>query len=94
MKTTRAEPSVKTDPRVRRDELLERAHTLYVIPEAKVVLIGMLWRKVNIATVLELTDLCNSPLHEVTLGMVGLYSAGVNIYKGQDKIVLGDDWSQ
>jgi hypothetical protein len=93
-KSEQKKPEVKPDPRTRRDELLEKALKTYLIPEGKVVLLSLIWRGVNEMGLLDLVDLCNSPLHEITAGLVSLRSAGINVWKGNDKIVLGEEWAQ
>lgn len=86
--------TTKPDPRTRRDELLEKAHQEYLIPEAKIILLTMIWKGVNEADVLNLVDLCNAPLHEVSAGLMGLRSAQINLSKGEQKCVLNEEYAQ
>lgn len=73
-------------------ERLERAISSTLLPEAKVILLGMLIASKTSATAQELCGLINAPLHEVLQGAHMLSSTGHSVSKGHDMVILSKDW--
>lgn len=78
-----------------KDETLTRILTLNLVPEAKLLLIGMYAS--NMSTLMHLNELgevTNSPIVDVDFGRVALTADRCNISKSFDMVQLSFDWME
>jgi hypothetical protein len=72
--------------------LLHRAMEEYLLPEAKVLLLALILHDKREASLQELQNLSNSPLHEASFGVDSLRTAKINVDKSINRIELSPEW--